>query len=56
MMLLELNESEEKVLADTLDSSLSMLGNEISHTDTYEYREFLKERKEILVSLRKKLH
>ena len=56
MMRLELNDTEEKVLADTLDSSLSRLGNEISHTDTYDYREFHKDRKEVLVKLREKLH
>ena len=56
MMRLELNDAEEKVLADTLESSLSRLGDEISHTDAYDYREFLKERKEILVKLREKLH
>ena len=43
-------------LADTLESSLSRLGDEISHTDAYDYREFLKERKEILIKLREKLH
>jgi hypothetical protein len=56
MMRLELNGAEEKVLADALDSSLSRLSDEISHTDTHDYRVFLKERKEILVKLREKLH
>ena len=56
MMRLELNKAEEKVLADTLESSLSRLGDEISHTDSHDYRELLKDRKEILVGLRKKLH
>jgi hypothetical protein len=56
IMRLELNGAEEKILADTLDSSLSRLSDEISHTDAHDYREFLKERKEILVKLREKLH
>jgi hypothetical protein len=56
MMRLELNDAEEKVLADALDSSLSRLSDEISHTDAHDYRVFLKERKEILVKLREKLH
>ena len=56
MMRLELNDAEEKVLADTLDSSLSRLRDEISHTDARDYRDFLKERKEILLKLREKLH
>lgn len=55
-MRLELNDAEEKILADTLDSSLIRLGDEISHTDAYEYREFLKGRKDILIKLRGKLH
>jgi hypothetical protein len=56
IMRLELNGAEEKILADTLDSSLSRLSDEISHTDAHDYRVFLKERKEILVKLREKLH
>ncbi len=56
MMRLELNDAEEKVLADTLEKSLSRLRDEISHTDTFDYREFLKERKEMLIKLREKLH
>jgi len=56
MMRLELNDLEEKVLADALDSNLSRLSDEISHTDTHDYRVFLKERKEILIKLREKLH
>ena len=56
MMRLELNDAEEKVLADALDSNLSRLSDEISHTDAHDYRVFLKERKEILVKLREKLH
>jgi len=56
MMRLELNDAEEKVLADALDKSLSRLADEISHTDAHDYRVFLKERKEILIKLREKLH
>ena len=56
MMQLELNDAEEKVLADTLELSLSRLGDEISHTDAHDYREFLKERKAILLKLCEKLH
>ena len=56
MMRLELNDAEEEVLADTLEKSLSRLGDEISHTDAHDYREFLKDRKEILVKLRGRLH
>ena len=38
MMRLELSGAEEKVLADALDSSLSRLSDEISHTDAYDCR------------------
>ena len=38
MMRLELNDAEEEVLANTLESSLSRLGDEISHTDAFDYR------------------
>jgi len=56
MMRLELSDTEEKVLADALDSNLGSLQDEISHTDSHDYRVFLKERKEILIKLREKLH
>ena len=56
MMRLELNDVEEKLLADTLESSLSRLADEICHTDSHDYREFLKDRKQILAKLREKLH
>ncbi len=56
MMRLELSDAEEKVLAEALDSNLSRLKDEISHTDSHDYRVFLKERKEILIKLREKLH
>lgn len=56
MMQLKLSAVEEKVLAETLESSLSRLVDEIAHTDAYDYREVLKERKAILVKLRERLH
>ena len=55
-MRMELNDVEEKVLADTLKASLGRLSDEISHTDSHDYREFLKKRKEILLRLTSKLH
>ncbi len=56
MIELKLNDAEEKVLAETLETSLGRLRDEISHTDARDYRDFLKERKEILLKLREKLH
>ncbi len=55
-MRLELSQAEEQILADTLKTSLSRLSDEISHTDSHDYREFLKGRKEILVKLSERLH
>lgn len=54
-MKLELNQTEEQVLAETLESSLSRLQDEIAHTDSRDYRETLKERKEVLRNLRSRL-
>lgn len=56
MMHIELNDTEEKILAEALDSVLINLRDEISHTDGHDYREFLKERKGVLTTLREKLH
>ncbi len=56
MMNFELNDEQAKVLAEVLESSLSGLADEISHTDTREYRDFLKERKETLKKIREMLH
>ena len=56
MMRLELNKMEGEILLSTLETSLSRLSDEISHTDSHEYREFLKGRKEVLIKLREKMH
>jgi hypothetical protein len=53
---LELNENERDVLALALDASLNRLVDEISHTDTRDYKVFLKERKDVLVKIREMLH
>jgi hypothetical protein len=51
-MNLELSQKERTVLTETLDSSLFSLSDEISHTDTYEYRQFLEERRQVLNRIR----
>ena len=56
MLNLKLDDTEGKVLAETLDASLSRLRDEISHTDSRDYREHLRIRREILEKLREKLH
>jgi hypothetical protein len=45
MIDLKLNNTEKKVLSETLVRSLSQLHDEISHTDSTEYRDMLKKRK-----------
>jgi hypothetical protein len=51
-MNLQLSPKEQIVLTETLESSLSSLRDEISHTDTYEYRQFLEERRQVLNRIR----
>ncbi len=55
MLQLELSEKHRKVLAETIDSSLSQLRDEIAHTDTHDYRELLIKRREALTAIRSKL-
>jgi hypothetical protein len=55
MIDLKLNKNERKVLNETLVMSLNQLRDEISHTDSTEYRDMLKKRKEILLKIQGKL-
>lgn len=55
MLQLELSDKHRKVLAETLDSSLSQLRDEIAHTDTRDYREHLIKRRDMLTAIRSKL-
>jgi hypothetical protein len=48
MLELELTAAEEIVLRDMLASEISDLREEISHTDSMEFREGLKERRRVL--------
>lgn len=56
MIDLKLNNNERKILSETLMMSLNQLHDEISHTDSTEYRDILKKRKEILLKIQDKLH
>jgi hypothetical protein len=47
-MNIELNDEQVQVLADALESYLSDLGTEIAHTDSTEFRDGLKHRREVL--------
>lgn len=48
MVNLDLSASEQVVLREVLESAISELGMEISGTDSQDYREGLKERKQVL--------
>lgn len=53
---LKLNNTESKVLDEILTRSLNQLHDEISHTDSMEYRDILKQRKEVLLKIQGLLH
>jgi len=48
MIRLELTEHQKAILVDAIESYLSDLRMEISDTDSMDYREMLKNRKEVL--------
>jgi hypothetical protein len=52
---LELSDMEEKVLGEVFESYLSDLRMEIAGTDRAEYRDGLKEKKDLLMSLMEKM-
>jgi hypothetical protein len=55
MFKIKLNQEEEKVLLETLQSYLSDLRYEIADTDSFDYRERLKLRKAVLEKIVKDL-
>ena len=52
MTQLALTDKQQQVLRELLEITLSDLSMEISHTDQMDYRDQLKERREILTSIR----
>ena len=48
MLQLDLSDEEQKILRSMLESDLSDLRMEISETDSREFKEMLKKRKELL--------
>ncbi len=48
MFSVELNEEEKLILAETLDRSLKDLSYEIADTDDHDFRENLKNRREVI--------
>lgn len=55
MTTIALQDDERDVLAEVLEKSLSGLIDEIAHTDNRDYKEFLKQRKETLLNIQKRL-
>lgn len=55
MVGLELNEEEQRILAELLESDISDLRMEIADTDNAAYREMLKHREHVLRRLLAKL-
>jgi len=51
MIQLEITPDERMILFELLQSCLSDLHSEIAHTDNYDYREMLKNRKYVLQKL-----
>jgi len=56
MMNLELSNTERDELLNTLNIRLSGLTDEIFHTDARDFRDTLKQRRELLEAIRGKLH
>lgn len=54
-MMIEMNDTETKMLASILSSNLSDLKTEIHRTDSAEYREMLNEKKELLIKVLEQL-
>ena len=51
MLELDLNEEEQSILKMVLESYLSDLRMEIADTDSYDFRQGLKERKAVLIKV-----
>ena len=51
MLIVDLNQEEQEVLRIVLESYLSDLRMEISHTDSWDFREHLKERKAVIIKV-----
>jgi hypothetical protein len=49
MIQLDLKREEQEILADAIESYLSDLRMEIANTDSQDFREHLKQRKQVLI-------
>lgn len=55
MITIELSQTEIAILMDMIDTCISDLHSEIHHTDSFDFKEILKQRKEVLSKLRNQL-
>ena len=55
MIQLQLNENERAILVELLETCISDLRVEITGTDSLDYKEMLKQRKEVLLKLQQAL-
>jgi len=55
MTQLALTDKQQQILRELLEVTLSDLSMEISHTDQKDYRDQLKDRREVLTSIREAL-
>lgn len=55
MMQLELNDQEQRALGEALQSFLSELRSEVSHTDRQAYRQQLKDQEQVLKAIAARL-
>ena len=54
-MTFEINEQEREILLEVLKSAHSSLLDELHHTESYDYRQMLKQKDEVLKNLREKI-
>jgi hypothetical protein len=51
MMTLDLSDSEQAILREVLEEAVSEMGTEISGTDSRDFREDLKDRREVVLKV-----
>lgn len=54
-MTLDINEQERELLLEVLKTAHSSLLDELLHTESYEYRQMLKQKDELLKNLKSKV-
>ncbi len=55
MITIELTEEEQTMLITLLETCISDIHSEIHHTDSYDYKEELKRRKNVLLKLHRQI-